>query len=93
MVEYAVCNFINNAATESKCCSELMKKQFNENLVITKNDHEDFKNSNKCWICEKAYVQGDVKVKDHCHITVKYRDSAHSNCSIKVKSKFLSVLK
>ena len=93
MVEYAVCNFINNAATESKCCSELMKKQFNENLVITKNDHEDFKNSNKCWICEKAYVQGDVKVKDHCHITVKYRDSAHSNCSIKVKSKFLSILK
>ena len=93
MVEYAVCNFINNAATESKCCSELMKKQFNENLVITKNDHEDFKNSNKCWICEKAYVQGDVKVEDHCHITVKYRDSAHSNCSIKVKSKFLSILK
>ena len=41
--------------------------------------------SSKCWICEKAYVEGDVKVRDHCHITVKYRDSAHSNCSIKVK--------
>ena len=93
MVEYAVCNFINNAATESKCCSELMKKQFNENLVITKNDHEDFKNSNKCWICEKAYVEGDVKVRDHCHITVKYRDSAHSSCSIKIKSKLQSILK
>ena len=72
---------------------EVIKKQFNENLVITKNDHEDFKNSNKCWICEKAYVEGDVKVRDHCHITVKYRDSAHSSCSIKIKSKFLSILK
>ena len=93
VVEDAVCNFINNTVRESKCCSEVMKKQFNENLVITKNDHEDFKNSNKCWICKKTYVEGDVKVRDHCHITAKYGDSAHSNCSIKVKSKFLSILK
>ena len=70
-----------------------LKKQFNENLVLTNNVHEDFKNSNKCWICKKAYVEGDVKVRDNCHITVKYRDSAHSNCSIKVKLKFLSILK
>ena len=71
----------------------MIKKQFNENLVITKNDHKDFKNSNKCWICKKAYVEGDVNVRDNCHITVKYRDSAHINRSIKVKLKFLSILK
>ena len=29
-------------------------------LMITKKDNEDFKNSNNCWICEKAYVAGDV---------------------------------
>ena len=81
MVEYAVCNFINNTVRESKCCSEVMKKQFNQNLVITKNDHEDFRNSNNCWICKKVYVEGDVKVRD-CHITVKYRNSALSNCNI-----------
>ena len=93
MVEYAVCNFINSTVGESRCCSEVIKKQFNENLVITKNDHKDFKNSNKCWICKKAYIEGDVNVRNNCHITVKYRDSAHSNCSIKVKLKFLSILK
>ena len=28
-----------------------MKKHFNIELVITKEDNEDFKNSTKCWIC------------------------------------------
>ena len=27
----------------------------------------------------------DFKVRDHCHITGKYRDSAHRDCNIKVK--------
>ena len=28
------------------------------------------------------YVDGDVKVRDHCHITEKYRGSAHGDCNI-----------
>ena len=28
-----------------------MKKHFNKELVITKGENEDFKNS-KCWICD-----------------------------------------
>ena len=31
------------------------------------------------------YVEGDVKVKDHCHITGKYRSSAHRVCNINVE--------
>ena len=27
----------------------------------------------------------DFKVRDHCHITGKYRDSAHRDCNIKFK--------
>ena len=32
-----------------------------------------------------SYVDGDVKVRDHCHITGKYRSSAHRDCNINVK--------
>ena len=53
--------------------------------MMTKKDNEDFKNSNKCWICEKPYVAGDVKVKDQCHITGKYRGSGHWECTVNVK--------
>ena len=30
-----------------------------------------------CWIYDNDYIDGDVKVRDHCHITEKYRDSPH----------------
>ena len=48
-------------------------------------DNEDLKNSTKCWICDKSYVKGDVKVKDHCHITGKYMGSAHKDFDVNVK--------
>ena len=31
------------------------------------------------------YADGDVKVRDHCHITGKYRDSVDRDCDIKFK--------
>ena len=49
---------------ENKCCSDVMKKHFNRELVMTKTDTEDFEKSNKCWICDNVYVNGDVKVRD-----------------------------
>ena len=45
-------NFIKNMVEESKYCSEVMKKLFNKELVMTKENHENFKNSTKCWICD-----------------------------------------
>ena len=52
---------------------------------MTTEDNEDFKNSTKCWICDNDYNDTDVKVKDHCHITGKYRGSAHIDCNINLK--------
>ena len=39
---------------------------------MTKKDDEDFKISTKRWIRDSDYVNNDVKVQDHCHITGKY---------------------
>ena len=44
----AVYNFINSTIEESKYCSGVMKKHFNKELVMTKEDNENFKNSTKC---------------------------------------------
>ena len=52
---------------------------------MTKEDDEDFENSTKCWIYDNAFADGDVKVRDHCFITRKYRGSAHRDCNINVK--------
>ena len=70
---------------EQKYCSDVMKKHFSKELVMTKKYNEDFQNSSKCWICDNGYVDNNVKVRDHCHITGKYRRSAHRDCNINVK--------
>ena len=46
--EDAVYNFISSMIEESKHCSDLMNKHFNKELVMTKEDNEDFENSIKC---------------------------------------------
>ena len=70
---------------ESKYCSELIRKHFNKELVMTKEENEGFKNSTKCWIYDKDYIDNGFKVRDHYHITGKYRGSAHRDCNINLK--------
>ena len=59
---------------------------------MAKEDNEVFKNFTKYWICDNDYIDTDIKVRDHCHITGKYRGSAYSDCNIylKLNHKFLS---
>ena len=70
--EDAVYNFIGTMSKKIKYCSDVMKKHFKKELVMTKEDNEDFENSTKCWICDNDYIDADVKVRDHCYITGKY---------------------
>ena len=58
---------------ESKYYRDVMKKNFNKEFVVIEEDDEDFENSGKCWICDKSYDNGDLKVKNRCLITGKYR--------------------
>ena len=52
---------------------------------MTKKDNEDFENCTKCCICDNDYIHNDVKVRDHRHISGKYRVFAHREWSINVK--------
>ena len=71
---------------EYKYCSDVMKIQFNKEVVVTKEDNEFFKSSIKCQICDNGYIGNDVKVRNHCRIAGKYRGSAHRDCNIYLKS-------
>ena len=57
-------------------------KHFNKEIIPTKDDERNFKNADKCCICNKKYSAKDILVRDHCHITGKYRGSAHQDCNI-----------
>ena len=47
-------------------------------------EEEEFEKSNICWICGK--IIDDNKVRDHCHITGKYRQAAHWSYKFNLKT-------
>ena len=57
-------------------------KNTKKDIILTGEDEEDFKNNINCRFCEKI-IESD-KVRDHCHLTGKYRGPAHSKCNIYV---------
>ena len=71
---------------ESKDRSDMLKKHFNKELVITNEDNsDDFENCSKCWIFVNDCIDIDVIVRDHFQITGKCRGSAHRDCNINIK--------
>ena len=88
----AVFKFIQCIFKEYDYCRKVMKKHFNKNLVMTAEENKEFERSNICWICGKL-IDYDHKVRDHCHLTGKYRGAAHWSCNINLKiSKKLVVI-
>ena len=60
-------------------------------IEMTDEDEKNYKNAKDCHICEKE-LEGD-KVKDHCHLTGKYRGAAHNNCNTKYRvPKFIPIV-
>ena len=72
---------------EVKYCKDVIKKNFNKSLVMTEDDQMRFKLMDECYICGEKYVEKDVRVRDHCHITGKFRGSAHRDCNLKLRIK------
>ena len=60
-------------------------KNTREDIIMANENEEDFKNNNICRFCEKEILSD--KVRDHCHLTGKYRGPARNTCNINVKQK------
>ena len=85
--ENAVYRFMEKMLEEVKYCKAVIKKRFNKPLVMTEDDEMCFKLMDKCHICGNKYTDKDVRVRDHCHITGKFRGSAHQECNLKLRIK------
>ena len=51
---------------EGKYCNDVMKKHFRKELLMTKEDNEKFKNSNKYWIFDNDYIDSRGGFKCGC---------------------------
>ena len=90
--ENAGYKFVKAVLKEYEYCKKVMKKHFNKNLIMSE-EEEQFQSSNTCWICEKLIDDDDEKVRDHCHISGKFRGAAHWSCNINLQlTKKVSVI-
>ena len=84
--ENAVYKFMEKMLEEVEYCKAVIKKHFNKPLVMTEADEQHFKTMDGCHICGEKYIEKDVRVRDHCHITGKFRGSAHQECNLKLRT-------
>ena len=52
-------------------------------MRMTREDWLAYKTATDCHVCDKA-LKGD-SVRDHCHITGKFRGAAHNACNLKLR--------
>ena len=85
--------FILKMLSEVEDCQRIVRDRFQKPLFMTSQNERDFQNSTVCHICERSFKakdllihdDGDImnKVRDHCHITGKYRGASHRHCNLK----------
>ena len=79
--ENATYEFFKTILKQYKYFKKIMKEYFNKNVIKSEEEHL-FQKSNSCWICKKLIDNDEEKMRDHCHVTGKFRGAAHWNCNI-----------
>ena len=76
-----------------------MKNYFKNELEINRDTIPKNFDQTTCWLCEEEFNLKDVKenpvVKDHCHLTGKFRSLAHYNFNLntrKAHTSFVPIL-
>ena len=49
---------------------------------MSEKEEEKFQLSNTCQICEKLIDNNDGQVRNHCHVTEKFRGAVHWDYNI-----------
>ena len=78
-----------------ECETERIYDQFKipKKMIFGGEEKREFERSTQCWICGGGFNKDDIKVRDHCHYTGKYRGPAHSDCNLQCsKPKFIPVI-
>ena len=79
--EDAVDTFLDHLLREEKRIKGILKHVVP--MEISRTDEQAFQESTNCHICGEALFTD--RVRDHCHLTGKYRGAAHSDCNLNYK--------
>ena len=64
----------------------LAELQSDVGMQLTAEEQSSFEKSRSCHICEREFAFDDRKVRDHDHITGKFRGAAHNICNLNYRN-------
>jgi hypothetical protein len=73
--------FVDMLTQDIKKIYEQFKKR--KDMIFTEADEKIYREATVCHICEQEL--GDDRVRDHCHLSGKFRGAAHESCNLKYK--------
>jgi len=78
--------FLNRLAEiENQCMAVLLNPQ---RMIMTPEDTRKFQNAKECYLCRKAFHNQELKVRDHDHVTGKFRGAAHQVCNLLLRRQY-----
>lgn len=75
--------FIERLLEEQREIKEILKR--NEPMVMTAEDEKRFSEATHCFLCGEPFLDERDKVRDHCHISSRYRNALHLLCNLLYK--------
>ncbi|XP_036140462.1 uncharacterized protein LOC118644854 [Monomorium pharaonis] len=54
--------------------------------TLSEEQLEAYHSATRCHICDKPFASDDTRVRDHCHLTGRYRGPAHSLCNLNYRN-------
>ena len=73
--------FVEMLEEDTKMIANIPEKK----MIFGKEEKERFEKKTKCWMFNEEFNDEDVKVRDHCHFTGRYRGAAHNSCNLKYR--------
>jgi hypothetical protein len=81
----AAYKFLEAIFEEEKVIDEYMRKFKSSKMIMTEDDWSNYNHAEKCYLCKTGFTKKNYKVRDHCHVTNKYRGAACNGCNLKLK--------
>ncbi|XP_070531293.1 uncharacterized protein, partial [Cardiocondyla obscurior] len=53
--------------------------------TLSNAQRQEHKNATVCHMCKNPFAVGEKRVRDHCHLTGRYRGPAHSKCNLRYR--------
>jgi hypothetical protein len=81
-------HYINTLKDETEKLDKELKHRLEEfkNHNLTVKEEKRFNEESKCHFCKMEFTDEDIKFRDHCHITGRFRGAAHRSCNLRVRT-------